>query len=149
MLEFFATTRPKHFSPCGELWCGLSAHTIAACDQTAAVRTRKHMHKISGGPSAHNSMWLKGGHTGTQARASRQQYKSKISGGPPAHHWGPSAQSIPPTLWINSWATFIFFTTPKFLSFIFWPPGVRKSGILTIFGHVWPSWRTSWPPPSY
>ena len=42
-------------SPCGGLVCGPSAHTCAARNQMAAMHTRKHVEKISSGPSAHKT----------------------------------------------------------------------------------------------
>ena len=45
--------RAKISSPCGGLYCGPSAHSSAAHNQTVAVPACKHVQKVSGGPSAH------------------------------------------------------------------------------------------------
>ena len=53
-LEFFGTLRQKILAPAGGLgvWAE-GPHTSAACNRTVAMRARKHVEKISSGPSAH------------------------------------------------------------------------------------------------
>ena len=53
-LEFFGASRQKILAPAGGwgVWA-FGPHTPAARDQTAAMRARKHVEKISSGPSAH------------------------------------------------------------------------------------------------
>ena len=45
---------------------------------------------------------------------------------------------------LRTWWNF-FISWLLFLSCIFWPPGVKKSGFFTIFGTFQPFWRTSLP----
>ena len=54
ILEFFGATRQKILAPAGGwvVWA-FGPNTLSARDRTAAMRARKHVEKISSGPSAH------------------------------------------------------------------------------------------------